>query len=132
MTSLGPAQVELTISRKDATMTMERRVGNRVQTFIYRLDGSESVSEAGTLTRRARSRWNGPRLVTEGTHTITTPGSEVSIGFTETIELDADGVLHIETTREAQPPTRQTYTGKTGRRVAQRASTGSTSDGRHH
>lgn len=112
----GGAAMTLEIAQTAGTLTMTRGSGESAQTRVYKLDGSESVNTFGSATSRTRSRWEGRKLVTEGTQSVATSQGDISSTFREVIELDEAGKLHVETSRErnGEPmaPSRQVYARK--------------------
>jgi hypothetical protein len=62
---------------------------------VYKLDGSKSVNHNGAQTRTTTSRWDGDRLVTEGTIFQVTSQGETTWGIKEVMYLER-GELVIE------------------------------------
>ena len=91
------APVVLNITQRDGTLTIERVAGDRRTTTVYKLDGSESVNTAGDVTTRLKSRWEGTRLVSEGTQVATVSGQQRSIAIREVRSIEPDGSLKVET-----------------------------------
>ena len=102
----GPAAQALTIRQAGGTLTIEVP-DDAARTTTYRLDGTESVNTQGTVTFRTVSTWDGSRLVTEGTQTVSTSAGDVTAAFREVRWITDEGVMVIETTRtpEGQDPT---------------------------
>ena len=60
--------VLLRVRQDDRQVIFERQlVGGPWRTVTYKLDGSESTSRAGSVEIKARSEWEGDRLITTGT-----------------------------------------------------------------
>ena len=97
------AGLQLVITQTADEVVIDRHVGERTGRSVLKLDGTETIAEGprgGKLT--ARSRWDGDRLVTEGTQNRQGPNGEVSVDMTEVRELDADGkTLTVTTTMKA-------------------------------
>jgi hypothetical protein len=102
----GPAAQALTIRQAGGILTIEVP-DDATRTTTYRLDGTESVNTLGNVTFRTVSRWDGSRLVTEGTQTVSTSAGDVSAAFKEVRWITEEGVMAIETTRtpEGRDPT---------------------------
>jgi hypothetical protein len=67
-------------------------------TYVFRLDGGESVNHNGAMTQTTRSHWNGAQLVTEGKETQTTSQGYAEWTMRATRTLDAKGNLIVDTT----------------------------------
>jgi hypothetical protein len=98
----GPPSVNaVRITQTTTTLTIERVAGQVWPKTVYRLDGAESTNVNGSSTQKLRSRWDGPRLVTEGTSE--TKFSDGSGSMSSTVKevrwIDKDGTLVVETTR---------------------------------
>ena len=97
------SELRLVIVQTADEVVIDRHVGERVGRSVLKLDGTETTAEGprgGKLT--ARSRWDGDRLVTEGTQNRQGPNGEVSVAMTEVRELDPDGkTLTVTTTMKA-------------------------------
>lgn len=96
----GLSSTPWTLTQTATTLTLVRQLpdGSR-QRYVYALDGSESVNTNGGLTLKTRSRWEGGSLVTEGTQAVATDGSAGATAFKEVRSIDADGSMHVATTR---------------------------------
>jgi hypothetical protein len=94
----GPSK--LVVKQTDATLTIEREMGGETVTQTYKLDGSESVNRGmrgGEV--KSKSRWDGDKLVTEGSQSMNTPGGDMTIQTKEIRSMAADGTMVVETTR---------------------------------
>jgi hypothetical protein len=109
------APVEYHITQSDASLTMERMLGQTMQKFVHTFDGAENGNVNGRTTLRSRSRWDGSRLVTEGTQTVSTDSGDVTTKVREVRSLETDGTLVVETTwttERGTNTTKQVYTRK--------------------
>jgi hypothetical protein len=104
----GPATPpEWRITQTAAALRAERALPNgTTQTLVYKLDGSESTNANGRATLTTRSRWEGGKLVTEGTQLIATEQGPVAGTLKEVRWLDKEGSMVVETTRaiDENPP----------------------------
>jgi hypothetical protein len=97
----GGGPIELVITQTATSLTMERRfAGVEPQTTTYKLDGSESTNVTGRTTLKTKSRWDGAKLVTEGTLATKTDQAEIKGTIKETRWLEKDGTLIVETLRQ--------------------------------
>jgi len=87
----------VTIKQTEAEFTRESQMGERSVVRTYKLDGSESVNSTPRGDVKSKSRWEGAALVTESTSEMQGPNGAVTIQTKETISLDAEGNLVIET-----------------------------------
>jgi hypothetical protein len=66
--------VSLRVRQTEREVVFERQLGGGpIRVIRYALDGTEAPSKAGSVQVKARSRWDGDRLITTGTH----PGLDV-------------------------------------------------------
>ena len=96
--SLPPADTLVTQSA--AALTTERKVMSQVLRYVYRLDGTESVNHNGANTLTTKSRWEGQKLVTQGTSFSVTSAGESLWEIKETRWLDKSGAMITETTHK--------------------------------
>lgn len=76
--------VTLVVRQSDRELVSERTlVGGEPRVVRYALDGSESASQAGNAEIKARSRWDGDKLVTEGTQRASVLLIRVTVKFKE-------------------------------------------------
>lgn len=88
-----------TITQTAAAITLVRPLPDGTeQKFVYKLTG-ESVNTNGRTTLTTKSRWDGTKLVTEGTQVTTNDQGNIAGTFKETRWLDKDGSMHVETAR---------------------------------
>lgn len=115
----APGVTSVRITQTSSALTIERVSGAAPEKVVYKLDGTESVNVTGRTTTKVTSRWDGARLVSEGTsETQISDGSgAVSATYKEVRWLDKDGSLVVETTRAlaGQPPRVTTTYFKKGR-----------------
>src|SRR4051812_29162829 len=81
-----------------ADLTTERTFMSIVIRYIYKLDGSESVNHNGANTLTTRSKWDGAKLVTEGTSFSATSAGEFLWQYREVRSLDRSGAMVVDTT----------------------------------
>ena len=69
----------ITVIRQTATtIAIEREAFGNPIVYTFALDGSESRNASGAMTMTTRTRWEGDRLVTEGTSvSVTSQGRSV-------------------------------------------------------
>jgi hypothetical protein len=84
------------ISQSEAELKIQR--GD--QTFVYKLDGSESTNPGmGGAQTSSRTRWDGVRLVTDSKQSMSGPMGEMTIESHEVRSLSPDGKeMTVETT----------------------------------
>ena len=96
-----PRTISITVTQSTSQITVDRRADDsgqeRVYTFVYRLDGTETVNQMGVLTFRTRASWDGDSLVLSST--AAAEGN--AIGDVKEIYRLVDGNLVVETTRRA-------------------------------
>jgi hypothetical protein len=81
---------ETVITQTADVLRIERKVpqSDRPLRDDLKLDGSKSVNHSGAMTRTTTSRWEGDRLVTEGTAFQVTSQGEASWGIREVMYLE--------------------------------------------
>jgi hypothetical protein len=113
---LGPSTEELGLKLTATSLAIERHFGKSIQKLVYSLAGTESVNRTEGVDFRTRTRWDGPKLVTEGSIKATDSNLGVSCSLVETMEIDKEGLLVVQTIREspggAAVRSRQTYARK--------------------
>jgi len=89
--------VTLRVRQTDREVVFERRLngGDSVRVVTYALDGSERTSKAGSQQVKARSRWDGDRLVTKGTQSASVLFVRMSATFDEDRRLADNGKTMI-------------------------------------
>jgi hypothetical protein len=83
----------MTIKQTGDTLSIERQGRNGVQTTAYKLDGTDQEIAMGQMTIKAKSKWDGDKIVVEQTR----PGQDgTPVTSTITYSLDKDGNLWVE------------------------------------
>src|SRR3954462_909819 len=90
--------MDTVVKQTAADLTIERTFMSIVARYIYKLDGSESVNHNGANTLTTRSKWDGAKLVTEGTSFSATSAGEFLWQYREVRSLDRFGAMVVETT----------------------------------
>ena len=88
-----------TIRQSRETLATEREAFDQKIVYTFFLDGRESRNASGAMTMVTRTRWEGARLITEGTMTSLTSQGRFVTTFTEARSLDARRRMIVETTR---------------------------------
>lgn len=89
--------VTVRVRQTDRDIVFGRQLkGGPVRAVRYSLDGSETSSRAGSVTVKARSRWEGDRLLTSGTQTASVVLIRLSAKFDEVRYLNDDGKTMIQ------------------------------------
>jgi hypothetical protein len=94
----GP--MSITIKQTDAELVISRDAGGRTSTQTFKLDGSETVHpgmRGGEV--KSKSRWEGDKIVTESTQSMSTPNGEVTFQSKEVRSIAEDGSMVVENTR---------------------------------
>jgi hypothetical protein len=101
MSPSGAPPQPYVLTQTATALTITRDLGDgSSQKWVYKLDGSDSVNVNGRTTLTSRSRWIAGKLVTEGKQ-VTVAGENTMEGtFKEVRWLDAEGSMHVETTRQ--------------------------------
>lgn len=97
----GMGPMTITIKQTAEALTIDQKMGEMSRTVTYKLDGSESTNpgmRGGEM--KSTSKWDGGKLVTEGTQTMSGPNGEMTIKSKEVRTLASDGTMLVETTRE--------------------------------
>ncbi len=95
--------VEWTITQTADAITMVRPwpIGPD-QHYLYKLDDTESENTISNTVYHTRSRWDGDKLIIEGTGVTIGDNSEVSGTLRQVMWLTASGDLATETTRRVE------------------------------
>jgi hypothetical protein len=89
----------VTVIRQTATtLTIENELMGMAMTYVYKLDGSDSVNHNGAMVQTTRSHWSGATLVTEGKDTQSTSQGYQAWTLKTTRARDAKGNLIVDTT----------------------------------
>jgi len=95
--------MDLVVTQTPATLTSEMKFMTQVIRYVFKLDGKESVNLNGANTQTTKSRWDGKKLVTEGTsYSVTSQGESTWI-YREVHSINPKGqmVIEVTTTDEA-------------------------------
>jgi len=88
-----------TVVRQSATeLVTERTFMGHTVRHAYRLDGRESVNRNGAVTETTKTRWEGARLITEGSSFQVTSAGESSWEHKEVRWLEKSGAMVTEMT----------------------------------
>jgi hypothetical protein len=94
-----PRTLSVSITQSATDMKVERRVEvtgrEELHTFIYKLDGTETVNQAGVLVFRTNASWDAGSLVLSSA--VSTEGN--SLGTMKDIYRLENGQLIVENTR---------------------------------
>jgi hypothetical protein len=95
--AMGLQLGDTVVTQTAEAVTIETKIPkfDSTRRFVYTLDGSKSVNQSGAQTWTTTSRWDGNRLVTEGTIFQVTDHGETSWGIKEVMSLEK-GELVIE------------------------------------
>jgi hypothetical protein len=93
----GMAAESIVVKQTAAEITREAKMAERTITRVYKLDGTESVNDTPRGQLKTKSKWDGAKLVTSGTSEVQGPNGAFTLESTETMMLDAQGHLVIET-----------------------------------
>lgn len=89
----------ITVIRQTATtLAIEREAFDQKIVYTFALDGSESRNASGAMTMTSRTRWEGDRLVTEGTQVSVTSQGRSSWQIREVRYFDAKKAHIVERT----------------------------------
>jgi hypothetical protein len=91
----GMAPATLIIKQSADEITIEQAAQPKL-TAVYKLDNTESVNKNPLGEVRSKTRWDGDKLVTEGTRTLTTQQGTFDLVFRDIRSLNADGAMVIE------------------------------------
>jgi hypothetical protein len=96
--SMVAPPMDLVVIQTPATLTTERTFMSQVIRYVHHLDGKESVNYNGANTLTTKSRWEGKKLVSEGTSYSVTNQGESTWKWKEVRWLNAKGQMVVETT----------------------------------
>ena len=90
--------VTLVIKQTAATLSIDRKTANQVETAVLKLDGTESLNKAPNgKDVKSNSVWSGSTLVTKSTMLI----DETQVQMSDIRSLSADGkVMTVQITRQ--------------------------------
>lgn len=89
----------LTITQTPERLTIERTRFEQTIRFVHDFDGRENKNVTGAQLHTTRSRWEGARLITEGTVFQVTSQGETSWTLEEVRWLTPRGELAVEVTQ---------------------------------
>jgi hypothetical protein len=89
----------MTISQTPDRLTIERTRGEQTTKFVHDFDGRENKNYTGAQIHTTRTRWEGAKLVTEGSIYQVTSQGEESWKLKEVRWLTAKGELATEVTQ---------------------------------
>lgn len=108
-----PRTLSLTIAQSPSDLKIDRRVDGAgrelVYSFTFKLDGSESVNQMGSVVFRTKASWDGPALVLAA---VTSVGDKPIGQLKEVYQLEGDELI-VESTRQTPVGT---FTAKTAHR----------------
>jgi hypothetical protein len=110
--ALMPSDTPFTIRQTAAAIIIERQTERGLARTTFALDGAESRNMSIPFTIRTKSRWDGPRLIIEGTQAhIENAGHDVPTPYREVRWIERDGAMVVEITRTMQdkPATVRAY-----------------------
>lgn len=90
---------DLTVKQTTEFVALSRTAFDQVTTMTYLLNGHDSTNKSGATTRVTRSRWEKSAIVTEGRVSQVTSQGYDSWTLKETMRLNAQGHLLIESER---------------------------------
>jgi hypothetical protein len=96
---IGGPPPPLTITQTPERLTIERTRGTQTTRFVHDFDGRENKNHTGAQIHTTRSRWEGSRLITEGSIYQVTSQGETSWTLKEARWLTARGELAVEVTQ---------------------------------
>ena len=97
--AIGGPPPPLTITQSAQRLTIERTRGEQTTRFVHDFDGRENKNHTGAQIHTTRTRWDGDRLVTEGSIFQVTSQGEESWKLKEVRWLTGKGELVIEVTQ---------------------------------
>jgi hypothetical protein len=89
----------LKLTQTAERLTVERTFRDLVTRMVYHFDGREDVNRTGAQIHTTRSRWEGGKLITEGTIFQVTSDGETSWTLREVWWLTPKGEMALEVTR---------------------------------
>lgn len=97
--AMGGPPPDSVITQTPEQITIQRTLMSQTIRMTYDLTGKESVNRTGAQTHTTRSRWEGNKIVTEGSiYQITTQG-ERNWKLTEVRSMNPKGEMVLETTQ---------------------------------
>lgn len=107
--------VEWTITQTPTSITMIRPwpIGP-AQKFVFGLDGRESVNDVPPLIFRTTQRWEGGKLIIDGSRGSASEPGRPRVGMRWVFWLTPGGDLVVESTTDLGPQRNATVTGPPG------------------
>jgi hypothetical protein len=93
----------LTVTQTAEALTIVQTGMGQERTTTYYLDGRESTNRAGRGDMKSTSKWDGAKLLTEGSSTFEGPNGQVTMTMKDVRELSADGKTMTVTTTTDSP-----------------------------
>ncbi len=92
--NFAKGKVTITIKQTKTTFSVDRKAGDRIETAVHKLDGTESINKLPSgKEKKSTSSWVGSTLVIKST----TDMGGTTVASTETFSLSPDGkVMTIE------------------------------------
>ena len=97
--AIGGPPPPLTIIQTSERLTIERTRREQTTRFVHDFDGRENKNYTGAQIHTTRTRWDGNRLVTEGSIYQVTSDGETSWKLKEVRWLTPKGELAVEVTQ---------------------------------
>jgi len=108
-----PRTLSLTIAQSPSELKIDRRVDGAgrelVYTFTFKLDGSESVNQMGSIVFKTKASWDGPALVLASVTSV----EDKPLGQIKEVYRLEGNELIVESTRQTPAGT---FTAKTAHR----------------
>lgn len=97
----APAVTAVKVTQTQSSLTIDRISGQVWEKVVHKFDGTESTSSNGNSTLKLKSRWEGAKLVSEGTsETKLSDGSgSITAAVKEVRWIEKPGVMVMESTR---------------------------------
>ena len=100
--AVGLPPVPLTYTQTAERLTIERTRADMTTRFVHDFDGRENRNTTGAQIHTTRTRWDGNKLVTEGTVFQVTTAGEESWTIKEVRWLTPKGELAVELTQDVE------------------------------
>ena len=97
--AIGGPPPPLTITQTPERLTIERTRFEQTTRFVHDFDGRENKNRTGAQIHTTRTRWEGSKLVTEGSVFQVTSDGETSWKLKEVRWLTPKGELSVEVTQ---------------------------------
>jgi hypothetical protein len=97
--AIGGPPPPLTIAQTPERLTIEQTRFEQTTRFVHDFDGRENTNRTGAQIHTTRTRWDGSKLVTEGSVFQVTSDGETSWKLKEVRWLTPKGELAVEVTQ---------------------------------